>query len=439
MLNNVGSINSFSPMNSFSIRNVGANSALSNMMQNSMFPQANLFNMLNFGRNMATSPFNFRTSLFGVRSNAELLLSTLNDMRGVGRNAQTPFGRIRPVPEDTNILQITNVDTNRLRNSNVNSLSVNVMQVAQAQQNQGAALTANSLATSAGFTAGANQISINVGNSRFDFNFNVSATDTVRQVQDRIAAAVNNRNIGVRAAITTEGSGAGQTSTLTFQSAQTGVNVQGQPNFTVSGTNNSASLLGVDTITRQAQNAEFRVNRNGFTGSLQTSRTNDVNLGFGISATLREAGLTQIALERDETRQMDSFRDMVSAINGMLESMGGAPGGRLHRGLINTLRSSSVSLNRIGISVDRGGFLTINERRFNAAAESGALESFAMRDRVGSPFGFINRLTRSANDIRRNPGGFVNLNQNWWFTQNQMFATQMNQAMNTGLLFQTMM
>jgi len=423
-------------MNSLSVRNVGANTSLSNMMQNSLFPQANIFN---FGSNMASTPFNFRNSLMGVRSNAERLLSTLNDMRGIGRNAQTPFGNIRPVAENTDILQINTVDTNRLRNSNVRSLSVDVMQVAQSQQNRGSAFTGNALATSAGFTTGANQISINVGNSRFDFNFNVTSTDTVRQVQDRIAAAINNRNIGVTASVSTEGSGTGQTSALTLQSAQTGATVQGQPNFTVSGANNVASVLGVDSVTRQAQNAEFRVNRNGFSGNVQTSRTNNVDLGSGISATLRETGSTQITFAPDEDRQMQSFRDMVSAVNGMLDSASGGASGRLQRELVNTIRSSSASLSRIGINVDRGGFLSIDERRFRSAASTGALESFAMRDRSGSQFGFMNRLTRTAGNIRRNPGGFVNLNTNWWFSQNQQLATRLNQNMNTGLLFQTMM
>ena len=380
------------------------------------------------GINSSNTPANFRNSFMNVRNSAESLRTSLHNMMGVGRNANSPFNVSRPVSNTPDAMRITGFDSNRLRNTNMNDFTVEVTQVAQAQRNEGTALTANSSAVSAGFSTGNNQMSINIGNQQFDINFNVSSTDTVRDVQQRIAGAINSRNIGVSARV--DFSSSAGTSALVLESRETGVNNSGQPNFTVSGS--SVATLGVNNVTQEAENARFRVNRD-FIGAWQTSRTNDVSLGFGIDAELRETGTVEVNMERDSTAQINSFRDMVNNINSMLQSVqDNARGSRLDQQLAGLLSSNASSLNRVGISMNRDGFLTINEDRMRAAAESGELERFAGDGGARGNFGFVNRLERTVDNAIRTPASLTNNTQN---NQNHRHLHRMNQLMHTGMLF----
>jgi hypothetical protein len=401
-----------------------------------------LGNLFGTGNNQANTSGAFRQNLMELRRTADMLTQSLNFMRGIGsQNASSPFRTNQAVSEDTDILELTTANTFRMTGNGNQAnadFEVEVLQLAQAQRNEGDSLNANSLATTAGFSAGNHRLSINVGERQFDFNFSVSATDTVEEVQNRIASAINTRNIGVNATVNTDGTGSARTSALVLTSSETGVARDGQPNFTVtSATGNAAAITGVNEVSQQAQNAQFRVNR-GFTGALQTSRTNEVNFGFGMSGNLQDTGTVQVSMGRDDTGQINAFRHMVNSFNDLASAANSSP--RMQRELGSLLRGNTANLRRLGIDVN-GGRMSINEERMQRAAESGELESFVQSDRVGGNSGFFNRLTRIAGDADRNPGAFLQADnsENPFFGINPRMFTQLNQSMNMGMLFDSFM
>jgi len=380
--------------------------------------------------------------LLNVRRTSDNMIATIESMRGIGRGNSPVFGMTRAVSGNENLLRITSVDANRLNNVPPQNFTVDVLQIATAQRNEGNALTASDLATDAGFDLGDHQISLYSGGRQFNFNFTVSETDTARDVQQRIADAINARsNAGVTAQINYN-SDTGM-STLILESSQTGVDRAGQSNFTLNSAGNALSVLGVGNITQAAQNAEFRVNR-GFTGALQTSRTNEVDLGHGINAELRGVGQIQVTMARDESAQVAAMREFVASFNAMVEAGGG---GRLSRDLARLAGASSAALARVGITADRSGILRIDERRMNSAAESGVLDRFVFDGGHRGTFGFINRVGRIAENVNRNPARFVNNRgfatapQPWQQPQRQVTAPNqiVNSFTNTGLLFETVM
>ena len=416
-----------------------------NALQNN-FPMGNpaalLGNNNMFGNNTSSTSPDFRNALLELRRSADILAQSLNFMRGIGReNTNSPFSSLQAVSDNTDRMEIL-AGSNRLRDNNQSDFTVDVLQLARAQRNEGTSLNSSALASSAGFSVGANHIAINVGDRQFDIRFNVSATDTVRNVQDRIASAINTRNIGVDATVSVD-SAAGRSSLL-LQSSETGLAREGQPNFTVRNiSGNAASVTGINSITQQAQNAQFRVNR-GFNGHTQTSRSNDVNLGFGVNARLNETGSVNVTTGRDETGQINAFRHMVNSFNGLMEAAREVGrGSRMERELNQISRSSSAALNRIGISIDSEGFMDIDEERMREAAERGDLERFASRDNVGGRQGFTNRLTGLADSAARNPGAYMNVDEsltpfgNSGLSFNPRQMAQMNQLMNMGMLFET--
>jgi hypothetical protein len=203
----------------------------------------------------------------------------------------------------------------------------------------------------------------------------------------------------------------------------------------------------VGTVTQQAQNAEFRVNR-GFTGAVQTSRSNDVDLGFGTTAQLRETGTVNVTMERDVTGQQNALRNMVNLFNDLVEAAqdnrNGQNGGRLERELRSMINTSSSALARVGITMNNSGFLDIDADRMREAAQNGDLERFAQPGGVRSNSGFLNRMERMADRVGRNATNYVgvrdldpmngfdfgNMSANW--------NNQFNNWMNAGMLFDSM-
>jgi len=395
--------------------------------------------------NVSTSPV-FRESLVDIRSTADALRSAMRDVMGFGADPSTPFGIMGAISGNTEAMTINN--GGRFAN-NARDFSVEILQLATAQRNEGAERTANARAVDSGFTVGSNRISLTLGDSTFDFNFNVSATDTNRDVQNRIASAINARgNVDVQASVVTSGTGANQTSQLVLQSGETGVNNASQPNFTVSGTAGALTALGVTNVTQQAQNAEFRVNRGGLTGALQTSSSNNVSLGSGVTATLRETGTVEVTMGRDELGQINAVRNMANLFNDLVEvareNNSGQNGGRLQRELRSLVNTNASSLARVGISINASGFMDIDEERMREAAASGDLENFMLPGGNRSNTGFFNRLERMADRVGRNAANFVGVQhdpmstmagpQNWSNHMNNQF----NDWMNTGMLFDSM-
>ncbi|MCL2217521.1 MAG: hypothetical protein FWB91_10965 [Defluviitaleaceae bacterium] len=403
-----------------------------------------------FGANQSGTSQAARNSVVQLRETSEALTRALNTIRGIG-NTNSPMQANRPVSGNTDALAIRSFDSNRLRGSGAADFNVEIVQLAQAQRHDGAALNSSARATESGFTAGAHHIAITVGDRQFDIHFNVSANDTNRDVQQRIASAINNRSdIAVTASVNLNAEAG--TSALVLQSSQTGINANtpaGQPNFTVSSlVGNAVSAAGVENISQHAQNAQFRVNR-GFTGALQTSRANDVDLGFGIMAELREVGTVEVEMGRDIIAQQNAFRHMVNSFNNLVEAARSAGNGSALASELGGIgRSFSSQLERIGISLNSEGRMQIDEARMAAAAESGELERFATRD----GFNFMSRLTRASEGVSRNPavhvqqetavggaGGFDPANfMNAGINFTPMQSASMARFMNLGVLFDSL-
>ena len=356
-----------------------------------------------------------------LRETSQALTQALNSIRGIGNISNmrnSAMAARRPVSGNTDALAIRSFDPNRIMGNGRDDFSVEVLQLAQAQKHEGEALSATALASESGFEVGEHHMAITVGDRQFDFHFTVSENDTTRDVQERIAGAINARrdefansntvNFDITASVSFDEEAG--TSALVIRSSQTGIDTStgtGQPNFSVASiTGNAVEAAGVDLMTQRAQDSAFRVHRGNTQGGIQTSRSNVVNLGFGVMAELRETGSVDVAMERDTTTQQNAFRHMVNSFNYLVEAArsAGGRGGALASELGAVVRQFSSQLERIGISLNSEGRMQINEERMAAAAESGELEEFAT-SREG--FNFMSRLGRVSDNVSANPSGFA--------------------------------
>ena len=322
----------------------------------------------------------------GIRENARTMLDSLGSLLNL-----STFNRMRAVSSNEEAITVEDGGRNRMPRD----MSVSVTQVAAAQENEGTAMRSDDAYVS----SGTRQFEIETGGRRYRFSVSVNPGDTNLDVQQRMADAINSRNIGVTASVGRDS--ANNTSVLSVQSNDTGSGSA----FTIRDVEGSlASATGINTTTREAQDAIYRVNG----GEAQSSASNRIELGNGVEVMFRQAttGDVRISAERDTGYAQDAVRNMVNVYNDLMASAGGS--NRLTNDLTSAFRTYAPSLERLGISANADGTLEIDEARFSAAVENGNMERFFTGSINGGSYGFTGRLSQIARNAEWNTPMYLN-------------------------------
>ena len=279
-------------------------------------------------------------------------------------------------------------------------MTVKIDQLAAGQQNEGTKM--NSAAAYEGST-GTNQFSIETGGKTTQLSINVSAGDSNQKVQQKMADAINNAGIGVKATVETDTKN--NTSALKTESVKTGSDTKN--GFAIKDDKGGlVAQTGANTVTQKGQDAIYSVNG----GASRTSQTNTVDMGNGISATFKKASEDAVTISKGQN--LDSAKSavesMVKSFNDLFstaaERTGDPKSQRLASSMTNISSVYASSLSNIGIGFDNSGKMTINTQKMDQASENGALEKFFSS---GSRNGFASQLGRLADNVSRNPGSFV--------------------------------
>ena len=349
----------------------------------------------NFGVNNATAGADVRSFLTGMKNTAERLGDAMNRMRGTGRETV--------VSSDPAAVSVRTANSS----ARISDTTIRVNQVASGQVNRGTALTANQRVSVADAVNHTFEIEQDGRTHRISMRVGINYTQ--EDMQNAMAQAISRANIGVRASVET--SSDGRTSTLTVESRETGVFDDNRNAFQIRDISGRAvAMTGVDAQTQGPADAEFSING----GAVQTSRSNEVDLGPGVTATLRQAAPNRditVSMGRERTVSADNINEMVRQFNTLLSNTADNRDDRgvdrLRRQLSGLSTSNAPSLAQVGISVDREGFMSVNSSRLNAAIENGSLDRFFNGDPHGASFGFANRLSRLAEDVAANPQRFM--------------------------------
>jgi len=280
--------------------------------------------------------------------------------------------------------------------------SVQINQIAKAQRNQGTSLELNEK-----FVGEREfEFEIEIGGQSHKVSFSIpkppetedseeSEGITNQQFLQKMVAAINGTTgLAVTASID---SGA-----LVITGNQTG---EGRSFEIRDITGDAVSITGISYVAQEAQDAIFSVDG----GELQNSASNNVSLGNGLSVTLVAASESPVtvALGQDRLVMRVAVQQMVDSFNAMLEAAMGNGSDRNTRLVARTLqsatRSSRRALEEIGVQIDRDGFLSVNEARFEEAVQNGRLDRFVRGGNGRRPNNFIARVGRVAADVNRNP------------------------------------
>ena len=304
-------------------------------------------------------------------------------------NVSSVLNTTTAISSNTNVLRIAS-----FTGASLPETSVLVEQVAQAQRNEGTSLRQDDRT----MPGGAFTFEIEVGGNTHQISFNAPQAMTNRDFQQRMADAINQANIGVKASVSTSNNH----SALNLESRKTGAS----QDFSVRDVEgNAVERMGVADMTRTAQDAVFSVNG----GEKQTSATNDIDLGGGLRVTLVDSSSEPVSITRgrDSAGMLSSMRQIVSQVNSLLDAVRGNDSDlntrRLLRDLEGVVRRNRRALEGMGITIARNGSLQIDENKLRTAAEDGTLHSFLSGSGSGRQNTFVRDLSRISNSINENP------------------------------------
>jgi len=330
--------------------------------------------------------------------------SAASSLSGALKELSNPaFSQKTMVSSNTDVMTV-NYTGNKI--GSMSDMTVRVDQTAAGQLNEGARLGSNT-----GYTGdrGTNRFTIETGGKTTQLSVNVTAGDSNRDVQLKMATAINNAGLGLKATVETDSKT--NTSMLRIESNNTGSDSKNS--FTLKDTTgNLVARTGANEVSRENRDAIYSVNG----GPAQTSKSNTVNLGNGLSATFKEASAEEVNITRgqDMGYAKSAVQNMVQSYNKLFGAAAGNMGDQKAQGLasrmLNVTSAYSKSLSDIGISFNSSGQMTIDSKKLDQAAENGSLQKF-FTENTGRNYGFTNQLGRLADNVSRNTSNFVSSSQ----------------------------
>ena len=328
-----------------------------------------------------------------IKSSSKALSGTLRELSG------TAFANRTITSSNTDVMTVSYSGN---KPNSVDTMIVKVEQIAAGQMNEGARMNAN--ATFEG-SNGVNKFSIKIEDKTTEISVNIAAGDTNKDVQQKMADAINKAGIGIKATVETDSKS--DSSILKLESTVTGSNPKN--GFTVSDIKgNLSASTGANDVARKGQDAIFSVNG----GSKKTSQSNTVSLGNGVSATFIKTSdeAIKISKGKDLNYAVSAVEDMVKSYNDLYaaaaQRTNDPKSQNLALKMVSISKTYSGSLSGIGIGFDNSGRMTIDSKKMNQAAESGKLEQF-FKENSGKNYGFTNQLNKLSDNVSRNTSSFV--------------------------------
>jgi len=331
-----------------------------------------------------------------IKSASSALSDALRDLSGPA------FSQRSMVSSNADVMTVSFTGNNP---GSVGDISVQVDQIAMGQQNEGSRLSSSALYSG---DRGVNRFAIETGGRTTQLSISVAAGDSNRDVQQKMATAINNAGLGLRATVETDS----QTNMSMLRVESTNVGTAERNAFSITDvTGNAASRLGANDVSRVRQDAIYRVNG----GQAQVSQSNTVNLGNGVSATFSAASNQTVTVSPG--RDMNFIRGVVESLVRSYNNLFSAAAGNVNdlkaqslaSRLMNVSSAYSRSLQDLGIGFDSSGKMTVDSARLNQAFEEGRLENF-FTENSGRNFGFGASLGRLANNVQNNTSAFVSNN-----------------------------
>lgn len=347
--------------------------------------------------------------------------------------------------DDTNIdsafssnAEITNPDSEAGNNSDTKPVNtafashynIEVLNLATPQVNTSDYLNNDDL----DIPKGAHSFEVNVGDSAYEFRFNVANDDTNKTVLEKLSRLINRSNIG----LTSKMLYSGNNSALEITSNATGLGFTPEIFSIVPGENSPydkvVSKLGLNNVSSYPTNANFLLN-----GMEKTTSSNTFTIGKSLEITLngvsKEGQATSISLNDDLDSVISSINDMISSFNNLLDlsnnsNEGSDDAARLNKEIHKTARQYASNLENIGITVNENGKMSFDEALFIQTTNEDDLDKS-----LASLNSFRQAIVSKADDISINPMKYVDKVMISYPNPVHSFANPYMTSIYTGMMF----
>ena len=240
------------------------------------------------------------------------MFESLGDLKSVVTSLNNAMSSLASLNEYSSLINksatLSNDDvlsadvTNDAAVSNFTKTSVNVTALAQGQQNEGNALSADDISFDS-------QFSINITDNQgkvSTFEVNIGDNDTNKTALQSMAEQINSANIGVKARLVEDAEQG--TVSMQLESEKSGLSNK----FTVDDT----SAAGLNNIISEAANAKYTVNGKSF-----ESETNEnVSLLKGVTANLQQTGQVDMTYKREIGDATSLVQNFLNDYNNLKEA-----------------------------------------------------------------------------------------------------------------------
>lgn len=251
---------------------------------------------------------------------------------------------------------------------------------------------------------------VSIDDLSYEFQFSIKATDTNRDVQDRLSRLINNANIGMKAQVIEDNKGH---SSLRMESNATGLKDGKYNQFHISDKRTSKAsgavdYLGLDYIASPPADASFLVNGVELTS---TSNHYTINHTFNVQfkgVSSEEGETASIGLKTDVESLTENINTLVRGYNSFLQAVSEysenqPKSNRLFNEMSSVARVYAKGLTQAGLNLNLDGTLEV---------DSDVLRQKAMSDDAREAFssmkGFTNSILRKSNQVSLDPMNYVN-------------------------------
>lgn len=302
--------------------------------------------------------------------------------------------------EDVAIAKYIGDNSQSIDPDDVPSFEITVKQLASSQVNLGKFIEEGEM----GLVPDTYSFDIEINDTDYEFQFNVEAGDTNKDMQEKLARLINRSNIGVNATVESDGTGL---SALRLESTATGKQVDGRDVFTVSDDNTSKAsgaveYFGISDVTSPSSNAVFALN-----GSEHSAYSNSFTIDKVYEITLTgqndEDSPVMVGLRPDIESLVGNISGLVKGYNEFMkkaaeytESYGRST--KFNSQMLSIRSQYQNELDAVGLSFDENGMLNIDKNLLAQSAGEGD-----PHDTLKAITNFTNTLVDKAAEISLNP------------------------------------
>ncbi len=277
--------------------------------------------------------------------------------------------------------------------------TIEVSQLASAQKNTGRMLDSYEKSD---VSTGKNTFAIATGGKEYYVSVNVNSTDTNRTVQEKMAAAINDQNIGVKASVVYNEKD--KTSSLVLTGKETGADAEFAIRDALGG-GDAVAKMGAASVSKEASNAVYTED-----GVMKFSDTNEVDIGYGMTATFNKVTEEEVTVtaKPDTEAITNSIYDLVNGFNQLRETAinaGEDSGAKALQDRLDSITSAyGATLKRAGISLNTDGYMQIDKKKLTEAIENGQAESI-----FGKDSGFTRSLSAVTKQAESDPERYLSI------------------------------